>query len=95
MTTEYESQTARIWQHLRQFGSITAREALLKIGCKRLSARVDQLRQKHGHERIKTIYGRGVNSVTGHRTRFAERYVYVTKEEIAAPKMDFNKEARK
>lgn len=44
----YESQNVQILKHLQEHGSITAKEADQLYGCWRLSARIYDLRHKHG-----------------------------------------------
>lgn len=52
MTKLFNSQTYRIWRHLRLVGSITPLQALRRYGCMRLSARILDLRRMG--EMIKT-----------------------------------------
>ena len=81
------SQRASVWSHLRQFGYITEDQAEYKFGCKRLSARIGELREEHGHERIRTVIKYRRNRVTGRKCKYADRYEYVTDEDIAAPRL--------
>ncbi|MDE6504841.1 MAG: helix-turn-helix domain-containing protein [Clostridia bacterium] len=43
------SQAERIIQYMRDFGSITSREAMNDLGCMRLASRISELR-KDGYE---------------------------------------------
>lgn len=60
------TQNERILRHLRDFGSITQREATEEYGCQRLAARIGDLR-KAGYkiskvtERSRNRYGEPVN----------------------------------
>jgi len=83
------SQATLIWQHLLQFRRIDERDALLKFGCKRLSARIEELRIEHGHNRIKTVFRTETNRATGKKARFADHYRLVEQGEIDAPELGF------
>lgn len=78
-----------IWSHLKQFRFITEDEAKRRYGCKRLSARIEELRRIHGDERIKTVIGTDVNRATGRKCRFTDRYELVDQAEIDAPELGF------
>lgn len=61
-------QNTQILEHLKNYGSITPKEALDRYGCMRLGARIYDLRQM-GVEISKTME-EGVNRL-GHPTRYA------------------------
>ena len=66
------TQCDRILRHLRDYGSITAQEAIQEYGCMRLAARIADLRQQ-GYSigrRTKTVKNRNGNNVS-----FAEYYL--------------------
>lgn len=48
MTADHEqpAQTERVLEHLRQYGSLSAVEALEVYGCRRLAARIWELRNR-------------------------------------------------
>lgn len=64
-----ESQCKMILFYLKEYGSITPREALQLCECMRLAARIHDLRSKG--IAIKTI-PREYKSKTGHMVRYAE-----------------------
>lgn len=62
------TQCDRILRHLRDYGSITAAQAIAEYGCLRLAARIADLKRR-GIPIISTT-GRGVNRY-GEKTAFA------------------------
>ena len=62
------TQCDRILRHLRDYGTITASQAIAEYGCQRLAARISDLKRK-GYK-ITVSTGRGHNRY-GERTAFA------------------------
>ena len=81
------SHTARIWDHLKQFNSISEEYARNVYGCKRLSARIEDLRREHGVERIRTVYRKEKSKTSGKMIRFTDYYELVAQREIDAPSL--------
>jgi len=74
--TAADAQRARIWEHLLRWGKITDDSALFLFGCKRLSARIGELRIEYGAGAIETVIRRKTNPHTGRVSRYCECYRY-------------------
>ena len=68
-------QTERVLRHLRDFGSLTALEAMSDYGIMHLASRIDELRK--GGWPIQTVPVKGVNRY-GEKTTYA-RYVLLAR----------------
>lgn len=61
-----ESHCALILQHMKKFGSITAKEAADEYGCMRLAARISNLRDSGVAIRSEIVTGKNRNGNTTH-----------------------------
>ena len=75
-------QTERVLRHLRDFGSLTALEAMSDYGIMHLASRIDELR-KDGWP-IQTVPVQGKNRY-GEKTTYA-RYVLLARNMASAPR---------
>ena len=62
------TQNEKVLRHLKAFGRITTRDAMIEYGIMRLGARIWDLRHKHGYTITKTM--------KHDLNRFGERCVY-------------------
>ena len=62
-TNERPTQSARVLQYMKDFGSITQYEALKDLGVMRLASRISELRHKHDIDfvSVKNRYGEKCN----------------------------------